>query len=100
LFFLNLLYVKDEERVAQRSVGGVSNHPLLKIRCPRPAAFNIITKIKHNARKKINYQRETNRQKRSINKEKSYFRDRDIKTLAQIGTNPKGVTFKKSEYSL
>jgi|GEM_PF-5770264 hypothetical protein len=63
-------------------------------------ALNIITKIQHNPRKKVNYQRETNRKKRSINKEKPYFRYRNIKTLAQIGTNPEGVTFKKGEYSL
>jgi hypothetical protein len=69
----------------------------LQIRCPRATALNIIAKIQYYPRKEINYQRETNGNERCVNKEKPYFGDRNIKALAQISANPKGVTFKKGE---
>ena len=63
-------------------------------------ALDVISKIKDYTGKEVNYQRETNWQERSVDEKQSQFRRRNIKTLAQVGTYPERVTFKKSENSL
>lgn len=73
---------------------------ILKIRRPGPATLDIVAEIQDYPGKKVNYQRETYGNERGIDKEKPDFRDRNVKAFAQISTNSKGVTFKKSEYSL
>jgi hypothetical protein len=74
--------------------------PLLQIGNPGMYAFNVVADIQHYAGKEIKYQRETYCQKRGVNKEKPDLIDRDIKAFAQVGANPKRVSFKKSQYSL
>lgn len=63
-------------------------------------ALNVVSKIKHYACKEINYQRETDREERSVDKKQPEFRCRDVKTIAQVGANPKRVTLKKCKYAL
>jgi hypothetical protein len=72
----------------------------LIIRYPCPAAFYIVAYIQHNACEKVNNKRETNRQEGRINKKQPYFRNRDIKTLAQVSANPERVPFKKCDQPL
>jgi hypothetical protein len=72
----------------------------LKIRGPCSATLNIVAEIKHYPCKKINNERKSYRNKRSVNKKQPDFGDRNIKALAQVGTYPKGITFKKGQYPL
>jgi hypothetical protein len=51
--------------------------------------LNVFAEIKHDAGKKVKYQREAHCQERGINKKQAYFGDRDIKAFAEIGTNAK-----------
>lgn len=64
------------------------------------SAFDIVPEIQYYTRKEVNYERETNRKERSVDKKQPEFRCWDIKTLAQVGANPERITFKKSEYPL
>jgi hypothetical protein len=48
--------------------------------------LNVFTEIKHYPCKKVNDQRETDRQKRGINKKQAYLGDRDIKAFTKVGT--------------
>ena len=59
--------------------------------------FHIIANIQHNAGENVKYQRETDCQERGIDKKQAYFADGNMKTLAQVGANPKRITFKEGE---
>jgi len=67
----------------------------LKISNAGVYAFYVVTNIKHNAGEEIEYQRKAHCQERRIDKKQPDLIDRYIKALAQIGTNPERVSFKK-----
>ncbi len=68
---------------------------ILKIGYFSAGTFDVIADIEHNAGKKIKDKRETNGEKRGINKKQPDFGYRNMETLAQIGANTKRVSFKK-----
>jgi hypothetical protein len=49
--------------------------------------LNVLAEIKYYPGKKVNDQRETDRQKRGINKKQAYLGDRDIKAFTKVGTH-------------
>jgi len=69
--------------------------PGLQIGDPGAGSFDIISYIKHYTCEKVKYNRETNGQKGRVYKKQPYLINRNIKPFAQIGANPKGITFKK-----
>jgi hypothetical protein len=72
----------------------------LQIHHPGMDAFNVVTDIQHNTGKDVEDERETYRQKRRIDKKQPYFIDGNIKALAEIGTYPERISFKKCNDAL
>jgi len=52
-------------------------------------SFNVVAEIKHDAGKKVKYQRKANRNKGNVDKKQPDFADGNMETLAQIRANTK-----------
>jgi hypothetical protein len=59
-------------------------------------SFYKLADIKHDAGKYVKYKREANGQERRVYKEQPDLTYGNIKLFAQVSTNPKRVSFKKS----
>lgn len=68
----------------------------LKIGNSGAHSFNVVPDIKHNTCEEIKKYRKTNGKKRRVNKKQPDFGDRNMQTFAQISTNAKRISFKKS----
>jgi hypothetical protein len=62
--------------------------------------FNIVADIEYDAGKNVHDKRETDRQKRGVDKKQPYFGDRHVKFFAKVGTYPERISFKKGNYAL
>lgn len=63
-------------------------------------SFKISAEIEHDTGKEVNDERETYCKEWRIDKKQAYFIDRNVETLAYVGTNAEWVSFKKSDYPL